>query len=164
MNSCRKRKIRSSSLVLLSILLLLEIELGKQSLTSADRRAASGLEQGAGVWKTTDAGTSWNNISDGYFQVGSIGAIAVAPSDENVVYVGTGSAEPRGNVSIGNGVYKSTNSFFNLCFDQLIKPSSSKFIHEIGYLRLTRGKSECKIQIHSNIGIVFSWNCLNLKL
>ncbi len=65
---------------------------------------------GGGVWKTTDAGTSWRNISDGYFKVGSVGAIAVAPSDPNVVYVGTGSAEPRGNVSIGNGVYRSTDA------------------------------------------------------
>ena len=64
---------------------------------------------GGGVWKTTDAGNSWNNVSDGQITVGSIGAIAVAPSDENIVYVGTGSADPRGNISIGNGMYKSTD-------------------------------------------------------
>ncbi len=64
---------------------------------------------GGGVWLTNDAGTTWNNISDGFFKVGSIGAIAVAPSDENVIYVGTGSACPRGNTSIGDGVYKSTD-------------------------------------------------------
>lgn len=64
---------------------------------------------GGGVWLTNDAGTTWHNISDGFFKVGSIGAIAVAPSDENVMYVGTGSACPRGNISIGNGVYKSTD-------------------------------------------------------
>ncbi len=64
---------------------------------------------GGGVWKTTDAGTSWQNISDGYFTVGSIGAIAIAPSDPNVIYVGTGSPDPRGNVSPGNGIYKSTD-------------------------------------------------------
>ena len=62
---------------------------------------------GGGVWKTEDAGTSWKNISDKYFAAGSIGAIAVAPSDPNVVYVGTGSADPRGNVSAGCGMYKS---------------------------------------------------------
>ncbi len=62
---------------------------------------------GGGVWKTTDAGHSWDNISDGYFSVGSIGAIAVAPSDESVIYVGTGSSDPRGNVSPGRGIYKS---------------------------------------------------------
>jgi photosystem II stability/assembly factor-like uncharacterized protein len=64
---------------------------------------------GGGVWRTTDAGLNWQNVSDGYFKVGSIGAIAVAPSDPNVIYVGTGSAQPRGNVSMGKGVYKSTN-------------------------------------------------------
>ncbi len=64
---------------------------------------------GGGVWRTTDAGLNWENVSDGYFKVGSIGAIAVAPSDQNVIYVGTGSADPRGNVSPGKGVYKSTN-------------------------------------------------------
>lgn len=65
---------------------------------------------GGGVWKTTDAGETWKNVSDGFFGVGSIGAIAVAPSDPNVVYVGTGSACPRGNVSIGDGLYKSTDA------------------------------------------------------
>ncbi len=65
---------------------------------------------GSGVWKTDDAGTTWNNISDGQIKVGSIGAIAVAPSDENVVFVGTGSAAPRGNISTGNGIYKSTDA------------------------------------------------------
>lgn len=64
---------------------------------------------GGGVWKTTDAGTSWQNISDKYFEAGSIGAIAVAPSDPNVIYVGTGSADPRGNVSAGCGLYRSTD-------------------------------------------------------
>jgi photosystem II stability/assembly factor-like uncharacterized protein len=65
---------------------------------------------GGGVWKTTNAGERWNNVSDGFFEVGSIGAIAVAESDPNVVYVGTGSACPRGNISVGNGVYKSTDA------------------------------------------------------
>jgi len=64
---------------------------------------------GGGVWKTTDAGQTWNNISDDYFAVGSIGAVTVAPSDPNVLYVGTGSADPRGNVSAGKGLYKSTD-------------------------------------------------------
>ncbi|MEQ8811682.1 MAG: glycosyl hydrolase, partial [Imperialibacter sp.] len=62
--------------------------------------------QGGGVWKTDDAGWNWENITDGQFQVGSIGAITVAPSDPNVIYVGTGSACLRGNVSPGIGVYK----------------------------------------------------------
>lgn len=62
-----------------------------------------------GVWKTVNAGQSWENISDGFFETGSIGAIAVAESDPNVVYVGTGQATLRGNVSPGRGVYKSTD-------------------------------------------------------
>lgn len=64
---------------------------------------------GGGVWRTDDAGVSWRNISDGQFEVGGIGAIAVAPSDANVLYVGTGSAEPRGNTSPGMGMYRSTD-------------------------------------------------------
>ena len=50
------------------------------------------------------------NVSDGFIEVGSIGAVAVADSDSNVVYVGTGSACPRGNVSIGDGIYRSTDA------------------------------------------------------
>ncbi|GAB5551150.1 MAG: hypothetical protein Sapg2KO_07410 [Saprospiraceae bacterium] len=64
---------------------------------------------GGGVWKTEDAGNSWNNISDGQIKAGTIGAITVAPSDANVIYVGTGSACPRGNISQGIGLYKSEN-------------------------------------------------------
>ena len=62
---------------------------------------------GGGVWKTDDAGNTWNNLTDGQIKAGSIGAIAVAPSDESTIYVGTGSACPRGNVSQGVGMYKS---------------------------------------------------------
>jgi len=65
---------------------------------------------GGGVWKTTDAGLTWGNVSDGFFDVASIGAVDVADSDPNVVYVGTGSACIRGNVSIGRGVYKSLDA------------------------------------------------------
>lgn len=57
---------------------------------------------GGGVWKTTDGGSNWKNISDKYFG-GSIGAVAVAPSDESVVYVGEGENTMRGNVSEGLG-------------------------------------------------------------
>jgi photosystem II stability/assembly factor-like uncharacterized protein len=64
---------------------------------------------GGGVWKTTDAGETWENISDGFFEVASIGAVEVALSDPNVIYVGTGSAGIRGNVMTGRGVYKSTD-------------------------------------------------------
>ena len=76
---------------------------------------------GGGVWKTTDAGNNWKNISDGQITVGSIGAISVSESDENVVYVGTGSADPRGNISIGNGIYKSVDSGENWEFIGLPK-------------------------------------------
>lgn len=62
-----------------------------------------------GVWKTSDGGTYWENVSDGYFSTAAIGAIAVAPSDPNVVYAGTGETCIRGNVSHGDGVYKSTD-------------------------------------------------------
>lgn len=68
---------------------------------------------GGGLWQTNDAGQTWKNISDGYFNSSSIGAIAVAPSDPNTIYVGTGSASPRGNVSIGDGVYKSANGGYS---------------------------------------------------
>ena len=62
-----------------------------------------------GLWKTEDAGITWKNISDGSFNSASIGAVAVAPSDPSVVYVGTGEAHIRGNVVAGDGVYKSTD-------------------------------------------------------
>ena len=62
-----------------------------------------------GVWKTTDGGTYWQNISDGFFKTAAVGAIAVAESDPNVIYVGMGEACIRGNVSHGDGVYKSSD-------------------------------------------------------
>ncbi|MDX1503110.1 MAG: glycosyl hydrolase [Thermoanaerobaculia bacterium] len=64
---------------------------------------------GGGVWKTEDGGASWANVSDGHLGAASIGAVAVAPSDPNVVWAGTGSACPRGNVSPGDGIYRSTD-------------------------------------------------------
>src|SRR5687768_13588006 len=57
---------------------------------------------GGGVWQTTDGGSNWKNISDKYFG-GTIGAVAVAPSDENIIYVGEGEHTMRGNVSEGLG-------------------------------------------------------------
>ncbi|HUQ46909.1 MAG TPA: hypothetical protein VM053_01550 [Gemmatimonadaceae bacterium] len=65
---------------------------------------------GGGVWKTTDAGASWNNISDGYFASASMGSIDVADSDPNVIYAGTGSDAIRSNVSIGRGAYRSLDA------------------------------------------------------
>lgn len=65
------------------------------------------LGTSGGLWKSEDAGTSWSNVSDGFFQSSSIGAVAVADSDANVVYAGTGQACLRGNVAAGDGIYKS---------------------------------------------------------
>ena len=64
---------------------------------------------GGGVWKTTDGGITYENISDGYFG-GSIGSVVVAPSDHNVLYVGGGEVTVRGNVSSGYGVWKSKDA------------------------------------------------------
>lgn len=61
---------------------------------------------GGGVWKTEDYGHNWENISDGYFASPSIGAIRVAPSDPNTIYVGTGSDGLRSNVISGKGIYR----------------------------------------------------------
>ena len=66
---------------------------------------------GGGVWKTEDAGVSWNNISDGYFKTGSVGAVSVSESDNNIVVVGMGESPVRGVMtSSGDGVYKSTDA------------------------------------------------------
>ena len=64
---------------------------------------------GGGVWITEDAGETWVNVTDGFLDVGSVGAVEVAPGDPNVIYVGTGSAGIRGNVSTGKGVWRSTD-------------------------------------------------------
>lgn len=64
---------------------------------------------GGGVWKTEDGGSTWTNISDGYFG-GSIGSVAVSESDNNVIYVGGGEKTVRGNVSYGYGIWKSVDA------------------------------------------------------
>ena len=64
---------------------------------------------GGGVWKTTNGGVTWENISDAFFQTASVGAIAISESDPAVLYVGMGESCIRGNVSYGDGVYKSTD-------------------------------------------------------
>ena len=65
---------------------------------------------GGGVWKTTDGGSNWEVVSDKDLKTGSVGAIAVSESDPNVVYVGMGESHIRGNLSHGDGVYKSTDA------------------------------------------------------
>jgi photosystem II stability/assembly factor-like uncharacterized protein len=65
---------------------------------------------GGGVWKTEDGGLNWRPISDSFFKTGSVGAIAVSEYDPNIVYVGMGEAPIRGNVSHGDGMYKSLDA------------------------------------------------------
>src|SRR5216683_616044 len=62
-----------------------------------------------GVFKTTNAGSHWWNVSDGFFNTAAVGAIAVSNSDPSIVYVGTGESQIRSNVSHGDGVYRSDN-------------------------------------------------------
>lgn len=76
---------------------------------------------GGGVWRSNDAGNTWENLSDAQIKCGSIGAIAVAPSDPSVIYVGTGSACPRGNISAGVGMYRSIDKGKNWEFIGLPK-------------------------------------------
>lgn len=64
---------------------------------------------GGGVYKTTDRGKTWVNVSDGDFKTGSVGALAVAPSDKNVIYAGMGETCIRGNMSAGDGMYRSVD-------------------------------------------------------
>jgi photosystem II stability/assembly factor-like uncharacterized protein len=64
---------------------------------------------GGGLWKTADGGVSWNPVSDGFFESSSVGAVAVAPSNPDIVYAGMGETELRGNIIQGDGLYKSTD-------------------------------------------------------
>ena len=72
---------------------------------------------GGGVWCTTDAGITWRNLSDGFFRRPAVGAIALAPSEPSVIYVGMGESTIRNNASSGDGVYRSVNG--GLTWDHL---------------------------------------------
>jgi hypothetical protein len=63
-----------------------------------------------GMWRTTNGGQSWNNITDGKTDISSVGAIAIAPSDANVIYVGTGESQLREDLTHGTGIYRSTDA------------------------------------------------------
>ncbi len=65
---------------------------------------------GGGLWKTVDGGTTWNPVTDGKIHSSSVGAVAVAPSNPDIVYLGMGETELRGNVMQGDGMYKSTDA------------------------------------------------------
>lgn len=79
--------------------------------TTSDERVYYMGATGGGVWKTTNAGTSWTNVSDKFFKTGSVGAVAVAPSDPNVVVAGMGESPFRGVASShGDGVYISRDA------------------------------------------------------
>src|SRR6185312_7340460 len=65
---------------------------------------------GGGLWKTTDGGEHWANITDGQLHSSSFGAVAVSESDPNIIYMGMGEAEIRGDIQPGDGVYKSTDA------------------------------------------------------
>ena len=65
---------------------------------------------GGGLWKTTDGGVTWRPVTDDQIHSSSIGAVAVAPSNPDVVYIGTGESDIRGNIIQGDGAYKSTDA------------------------------------------------------
>ncbi len=65
---------------------------------------------GGGLWKTTDGGVTWQAVSDRFFKTSSVGAVAIAESNPDVVYVGMGETQLRGNVIQGDGVYKTTDA------------------------------------------------------
>jgi photosystem II stability/assembly factor-like uncharacterized protein len=64
---------------------------------------------GGGLWKTTDAGATWKPVTDGQIHYSSVGAIAISPSNPDIVYIGTGESEIRGNIIQGGGAYKTTD-------------------------------------------------------
>lgn len=83
-----------------------------------------------GVWKTVNAGQTWDNITDGKSDISSVGAITVAPSDPNVIYVGTGESQLREDLTYGTGVYRSTDA------GQTWKPLGLAETHQITTIRV----------------------------
>ncbi len=65
---------------------------------------------GGGLWKTTDSGTTWKPVTDGQIKSSSVGAVAVAPSNPDVVYIGMGETQLRGNIMQGDGIYRSADA------------------------------------------------------
>src|SRR5262249_41165286 len=65
---------------------------------------------GGGLWKTIDGGLTWKPVTDGQIRSSSVGAVAVAESNPDVVYLGMGETQLRGNIMQGDGVYRSTNA------------------------------------------------------
>ena len=86
---------------------------GRVVAVAADPKRPAAFYFGAvagGVWKSDDAGQYWENVTDGFLATASIGALAVAPSDGNVIYAGTGESTIRIDVTHGDGIYKSTDA------------------------------------------------------
>ncbi|WP_419166709.1 WD40/YVTN/BNR-like repeat-containing protein [Candidatus Palauibacter sp.] len=69
-----------------------------------------GSTNGGGVWKTDDAGVSWHNLSDGYFGTTTVSSLAIAQSDPDILFVGTGDVSFRTNISRGDGLYRSDDA------------------------------------------------------
>src|SRR5262249_5292905 len=65
---------------------------------------------GGGLWKTTNGGVTWSPVTDGQLTSSSVGAVAVAPSNPDILYLGTGESQQRGNIAQGDGVYTSTDA------------------------------------------------------
>jgi photosystem II stability/assembly factor-like uncharacterized protein len=104
---------------------------------------------GGGVWKTENYGISWAPVSDGQIPTGSVGAIDVADSNPNVVYVGTGSEAIRSNVIVGRGVYKSTDA------GKTWQYAGLKEIGQIGQLKIHPKNPD--IAYVAAIGQPFGW-------
>src|SRR5580693_2544404 len=87
---------------------------GGRSITSAGSAARPNDyyfgATGGGLWKTTDGGATWKPVTDGQLKSSSVGAVAVSESNPDVVYIGMGETELRGNIMQGDGVYKSTDA------------------------------------------------------